>query len=434
MWDALRGRRQTLGGVSAPSSDASQEEPPQELVQWLRDRGARENIPDVASAPAKLGGIERDYVLATTRLADLTFEENDYNPREPDKGKIKELQASIIQLSLLTPLTCAYISKEERDTEDDGREAVVLIDGRHRYSALKGLASDPAANGWGRDARVDLKIYYGLARSDLYMLATYLNRARKNLRKGEYYQAVADIYQKREIELREKKGRPVTEVEVFASVNSKAVPDKQFDLSIGRLVALAAFDEEDPKGWYPLVGLSQKDRFEDQREYSPLPAGNLGVFLGHLCLAEAYDDHGEIRAVELTNVVKLGRRFREHVTTSLVPNYMEATGITIASKHWVLDAFGAILAESSLFAKAKQAGRQPLAVTSVDWKSLDKVLIAYRRVMDEQAVAVNAIRREETPPKDFLVKAWTYQTQTKQIVGPLREQLQRKLHGEGIEV
>jgi hypothetical protein len=335
--------------------------PPIELVIWLKAHGASELIPDVASSPPSMGGQVRRYVLATTDLSSLDFGKNDYNPREPNEGKIRELQASIIQLSLLTPLTCAYLTPAEREEEDGNSEAVVLIDGRHRFSALKLLEKVPSANSWGDHARVDLKVYYGLSRSELYMLAAYLNRTRKNLRKGEYYKVVADIYQAREIELREKEGHPVTETEVFDSVSSKAVPDKQMDLSIGRLVALAAFDDEESKGWYPLVGLSQKYRFPEFTKYSPITAGNLGVFLASLCKVGPYDDTGETRAIELTNVIKLGRHFRQYVTTDLIDSYAQATGVTVSSKHWVLDAFGKILAHTAVFTAATEEGKPPLA-------------------------------------------------------------------------
>src|SRR6266566_5239694 len=236
---------------------------PPDFAAWLEKAGATDWICDTAPSPRN--AFARKFLLATVDLSKLQFEENDYNPREANQKKVNELKASVIQLSLLTPLTCAYLDPEDRGGEDgkDG-EAVVLVDGRHRYIALKQLAADPASGAWKDNARVDLKVYYGLSKSDLFMLATYLNRTRKNLRKGEYYKVVLDIYQSRELELQEQLGRPVTEAEVFDSISTRAVPDKAFDLSVGRIVAITAFDEEDSKGWYPMVGLSQKYRFPER--------------------------------------------------------------------------------------------------------------------------------------------------------------------------
>jgi hypothetical protein len=52
--------------------------------------------------------------------------------------------------------------------------------------------------------------------------------------------------------------------------------------------------------------------------------------------------------------------------------------------------------------------------------------------MDQQAEVVNELRKEETPPPDFLARAWTYQTQTKQIEGPLARDLSARVERVGI--
>ena len=131
---------------------------PTPLQKWLDDREATSARPSVALIPG--GKKTREFVLVTVPLRNLEFKNNDYNPREPNEGKVNELAASISTLSLLSPLTCAYIDdaaaataaelsqegqadrkpnprdskseSEKKDEDESDGEPVVIIDGRHR--------------------------------------------------------------------------------------------------------------------------------------------------------------------------------------------------------------------------------------------------------------------------------------------------------------
>src|SRR5208283_3049693 len=145
---------------------------PPELLAWVR---TKKGTPPLQSVTAIPGSPENDhpFVVTSVPVSELRFADHQYNPRHPSLGRVNELRASVHQLGLLSPLTCAYI--------EGGKEEVVLIDGRHRFDALRALETEDKQ--WAGRARVDLKIYFGLAKSDLFQLATYLNRTRKALAK-----------------------------------------------------------------------------------------------------------------------------------------------------------------------------------------------------------------------------------------------------------
>lgn len=385
------------------------------LDQWLRNRGATEVVPDIALIPS--GFSERRFVLATVLLSKLEFATHRYNPRTPSPAKVKELAASIRYLSLLTPLTCAYLEKDERDEDDD---EVVLIDGRHRFEALKDLAAFDAR--WGKIAKVDLKVYWGLPKSDLYVLSTYMNRTRRNLKRGEYYQFIVKIYEQRKGELEGERGEPQTEEVIFLAVSAKELTDRNLDLSVGRIVGITAFDDEEDQAWYPMVGNHQNQRIlsDPSLGYCPLTAGNMAELLRYLCLPRAYKDRGEKRSVEIAHVLRLGEKFRKRILKP-VESYGEATATTVACKHWCLSAFGSILQESGVFRPSESGNGSPLSAVRQNWPAMEKALDAYYEIMGKQAEYINAYRTTED--LSWLRKAWSYQTQTAQIKGPLYDAL-----------
>ena len=332
--------------------------------------------------------------------------------------------ASIGQLSMLSPLTCAYVPPDDRTSPENGSaEPVVLIDGRHRFSALQEMAkTDPD---WASHARVDLKIYYGLQRSDLFQLATYLNRTRRNLRKGEYYQVIVKIFDEKKSEIEAETRKPATEKDIFSQISERAVPNKTFDLSIGRIVGLTAFDEEEAGAWYPMVGLNQRQRYQgpEGKGYCPLTAGNLAELLGNLCFPKPYDDSGKKRDTEIGNVLRLGRIFREHIINDFVEDYETATGETVACKFWCLSAFGSILHDSRLAQTSPSKSGWLLADPKPNWSIIESAVKAYRRVMEEQAGIVNQYKASKTQDPKFLIRAWSYQTQRDQVKVPLQDKL-----------
>ncbi|HEV8050676.1 MAG TPA: ParB N-terminal domain-containing protein, partial [Thermoplasmata archaeon] len=241
-------------GRSAPvTPPGSTDGPPpeKELAAWLVAHGANKLVYDSSAIPFTDGS--RGFYLTSVGLLDLDFPSDEFNPRTQSTARTKEIQASITTLGLLTPLTCAYIPPEIGD-----KSRVVLIDGRHRFKALKALQA--IDTGWGKRARVDIKIYFGLERSDLYLLATYLNRTRKNLTKGEYYKVVVDIFDEKKSEIEGRTGKPATEEVVFSEIASKALQNRDFDLSVGRIVGMVAFSPEwGEESWYPMVGSRQQE-------------------------------------------------------------------------------------------------------------------------------------------------------------------------------
>lgn len=397
--------------------------PPEELIRWVLTKGGVSWVADNAVFPTTQH--ERSYLLTSVALKDLMFVNHEFNPRVPSPTRVGEMQASISQMSMITPLTCAYIEPEERSREKTaGDEPVVLIDGRHRFTALEDLASNDAD--WASQARVDLKIYYGLNRSDLYQLATYLNRTRRNLKKGEYYQVIVKIFEETKSEIEAQSRRPATEQEVFDKISERAVPNKTFDLSIGRIVGLTAFDDEESDAWYPMVGLNQRQRYQGPagRGYCPMTAGNLAGFLGELCKPKPYDDTGEKRATEIWNVLRLGRIFRNHIIKAFVTDYETATGITVACKFWCLSAFGSILYDSPMAKGARDKFGSLMADPNPDWDLIERSVKAYWDQMDEQATIINEYKLQGfRQDPNVLKRAWSYQTQREQVKAPLKQAL-----------
>lgn len=371
-----------------------------------------------------MGESERPYLLTSVSLDKLNFSNHEFNPRKPSTARIGEIMASIGQLTMISPLTCAYVSPEDRIGLENGTaEPVVLIDGRHRFSALQEMAI--ASPDWASKARVDLKIYYGLQRSDLFQLATYLNRTRRNLRKGEYYQVIVKIFEERKAEIEAKTRKIATEKDIFDEISERAVPNKTFDLSIGRIVGLTAFDEEEAGAWYPMVGLNQRQRYQgpEGKGYCPLTAGNLAELLGKLCNPGPYKDSGKRRDTEIGNVLHLGRIFRAHIIDRVVEGYETATGETVACKFWCLSAFGSILQESRLAQNLPSECEWLLADPKPNWPVIESAVKSYRELMDEQAAIVNEYKASKQSDPNFLVRAWSYQTQREQVKIPLREKL-----------
>jgi len=392
---------------------------PPGLLEWLKGHGATEVVGDLARVPGE--DKTRGFALATVDLASLAFKTHRYNPRMPSPPKIAQLAASIRYLSLLSPLTCCYLAEEDRE---NGEEQVVLVDGRHRFEALHQIAE--AEPEWGQVARIDLKIYWDLRKSDIYVLSTYLNRTRRNLRKGEYYRAVVEIYELKKEELEGERGRPQTESEVFEEVSPKELADRDFDLSIGRIVGLIAFDEEEAGAWYPFVGNHQNQKVlsDTERGYCPLTAGNLAAFLGYLCLPSAYDDRGDSRSIEIANAVRLGEVFRSAEILRPVEGYAQATRTTVACKHWPLVALGSLLRESQLFRKRDNEEWAPFSEVRLDWRGIEKVVTTYAEIMEDQAGFINQYR--DRGDEEMLRKAWSYQTQRDQVKRPLRADLLRR--------
>lgn len=390
---------------------------PQPCQAWLKAVEARSAPPDVACVPGSRHA--RPYILATTRFAELRFTDHRFNPRQPDEAKVKELLASIRRLSLLNPLIAAHVP-----AGPESAEAVVLIDGRHRYEALGQLAAEDPE--WKEHGRVDVKVYYGLAPSELRLLATYLNRHRRALKKGEYYRSVARIYEDRAAELRKTTRRHPTEVEVVGSLHGRELANRDFDATVGRLVALAAFEPNGGDSWHPLVSNSQNGVLGPETGltgFAPITAGNLAEFTASLCLTRPYSDDGATRRQELANLVEVGRIFRRHFLRP-VADREKANATTIACKFWVLSAFGRILERSSLFSD-RPAGTSPLGWTPLDAKRFDRIVAAYAEIMEDQATVVNRYR--DTDRDEFLDRAWSYQTQRNQVAARLLRQLQAKV-------
>lgn len=391
--------------------------PDEHLCDWLAKNHARKLVFDQSAIPYSTQ--ERGFFLTSVQLSTLTFPSDEFNPRTQTTARTNEIRASITSLGLLTPLTCAYIPPE-----NDEESRVVLIDGRHRFKALKELEGQD--KDWAKRARVDLKIYVGLERSDLYLLAAYLNRTRKNLTKGEYYRVVVDIFDEKKEEIEGKEGTPASEERIFGAIAHKALQNRDFDLSIGRIVGMVAFTEDyGDDSWYPMVGSRQQEAYDGPLKltgYKPITAGNLAALLRHVCWAGPYTtDQETLRATELTNVGKLGEIFRERLIKEPVRNYDEATETTMGSKHWTLVSLGIIFRDSRLFAASRRNGRSAFSDEKVKWAVIRRALDAYADEMADQAQRYNEARDSESNI-DY-GNIWAYQTQSDLIVPRLRPKI-----------
>lgn len=393
---------------------------PGPLTDWIDDHHGYCSNPQSTTL---VDGKEQKYILTTVKLEDLEFTNHRYNPRVPTIERVKDLQASITRLGLLSPLTCAYLNKQALENEEDKKECVILIDGRHRFNALKELAVVDA--GWGKIARVDVKIFYNLTKSDLHVLATYLNRTRQSLKKGEYYRAIVNIFDEKLNELQRVKGDPAKENEIFDSINTSELSNRNIDLSIGRIVGLTAFNSEEQDSWYQLVGEHQFSKYtnsEGEQFYSPLTAGNLAEFLKSICYPGPYDDYGDKRDVEIGNVVELGRKFRKNVLIKPVKGKSEINGTTVASKYWCMSAFGSLLSEMK--GLSEKNGPSLLSDPDIKWSEMERALIVYSRIMEEQAEKIRRYKDSNDP--EFLKLAWSHQTIRDNVKNPMKELFERE--------
>ena len=282
---------------------------------------------------------------------------------------------------------------------------------------------------WGTRVKIDLKIYYDLEKSDVYMLATYLNKTRKALAKGEYYKFIVDIYDSKYDEIVRDEGREPTEEQIFQRISARELTNKNEDLSIGRIVGITAFDDEQEGSWFPYVGLKQQDKIikgDGKGKFCPLTAGNLATFLKHLCSTVPYSDTGSKRAIEIANVLLLGDSFRNTILRP-VETYEKASGTTVACKHWPLDALGKLIRTEwkNKFLTNNSNGGPILSNTDIDWKRIDEFLAAYYDIMRAQADLTNQFRSGNN--MEIVVKIWSYQTQTEQIMPKLQDAMTAKL-------
>jgi hypothetical protein len=391
----------------------------EKLLVWAKQKGCIEPVFQEGVAPRH--GKRRAFAFTSCPLLNLNFTDHKFNPRTPNPGKINELVASIASLTLLTPLTCAYLESNE--------DQVVLLDGRHRFSALEKLEEED--KDWARNAMVDLKIYYELEKSDVYMLATYLNKTRKALAKGEYYKFIVEIYDSKYEEIVRRDGKEPTETQVFKEISARELTNnKNEDLSVGRIVGITAFDDEQGDSWFPYVGLKQQDKIgmgDSKGSFCPLTAGNLATLLKHLCATTPYPDTGAQRSIEITNTLILGEYFRKTILRP-VRTYDVATGTTIACKHWPLDALGKLIETEwkNAFLSANSNGKTLLSNTDIKWERINKFLEAYFSIMEEQAFLTNQFRKGGN--RDIVGRIWSYQTQTEQIIPKLRGTMIDKLN------
>lgn len=373
--------------------------------------------------PLMLG--KRKFVLVAPKfsLIKRAFTNHDYNPREPNLGKINEIKGSISQFSMLTPLTCALLPE---DAEIKNDEKVILLDGRHRYEALIELTS-PIQDWSYNENEVDIKILYGLSKSDLLIMSTYLNRTRKNLKKGEYFASVVKIYEAAELEYLNKKGVMPLESEIFEKIDVNALRDRKFDLSIGRIVGTVAMDPEENGGWAPKVGSSQGQKYmvDGQNYYCPLTAGNLAVFLRYLCKSDAYNDHGQTRKIEIANVSELGKLFNKLVLDVKLEKRDIPAKSNVASKYWCMDAFGKILSDKKkIFTGSKGT---LMSSANIDWGKIEAVVKTYGEIMTIQAEKNRDYLSNNKEDLEQLKGLWTYQTQRDQVEKPLKGELENSL-------
>ena len=398
-----------------------------QLIGWINLKKGNEPVFQEGVAPH--GGKTRAFALTSCPLVNLKFDDHKFNPRTPNQGKVHELMASISVLTLLTPLTCVFIPSDKTTNKEGTDETVFLLDGRHRFEALLELAKTDSD--WEQKAKVDLKIYYGLQASDVYMLATYLNKTRKSLAKGEYYKFIAKIYDSKYDEIVRSEAVEPDEIRVFKDISSRELTSKNFDLSIGRIVGYTAFDPEQDGSWYPMVGLKQQDKIDDPKakgKFCPITAGNMATFLRHLCSEQPYGKKDmERRSVEIGNVLTLGEYFRK-IILHPVDSYEEATGTTVSCKHWPLDALGSLIESdwSSELLNEGGSGYKLLAHDDIKWERFSEILHAYYHIMSDQAIMINNYRSSENISE--LREAWSYQTQTLEIIRNLKPLMKNKLN------
>lgn len=413
--------------------ESPEDDLPHELRAWLERHGASEVISQ-STPVVYMDYPRRRYVLATVRLKDLigddSFTRTDYNPREPDPRKTRDLQASITLLSMLSPLTCAFVDKTNRDKEDK-KEHVILIDGRHRFEALKLLAKDTQNKRWLDETRIDMKVFFGLSKSDMHVLATYLNRTRRALKKGEYFRAIVKIYEKKETELHEATGKPATEEEIFEAVNPHELTDRNYDLSIGRIVGLTAFAKEEGDSWNPFVGVHQADRIDEENHeffdyYCPLTANNMGLFLRDQCRVKPYGKEWNKRDMEIGNVVRLGRLFNKIVFTHPLSSRGKFTDTTVSCKSWCISSLGSLMARAEILQNGEEESL--LSREDIDWTFVEGLLKEYMKIMEEQAGIVTRYYAEQQLDRkmDLYNRAWSHQTEKAIVTSRLQIEFENR--------
>jgi len=437
-----------MDDLTSSNEGFENQEPSKELKQWLRERDA-----EIGNGAIKVktflkkdpsidnwdNVLNRNYILTSIRLDKLDFKHHYFNPRTPNGDKVKELSASISQLSLLSPLTCVSL----RDDFVKDNELVYLIDGRHRYSALMLLRNKrmETGNKFEEDVFVDLKIFYDTKRSDAYLMSNYLNRSRRQLKPGEYYGSIVKIYDEKENELiaLTKDGVMPKETKVFKSISSE-LKNKELDLSVGRIVGQIAFNNEDRTSWFGYIGIDQNERMDETsaESFKPMTAGVLFHLLKPLCYNKAYDDTGEKRAIEINNAEELGRKYKNIVfrRKDFRKDRQEVTAMYIACKTYVSMAFGELLRDILL--KDKKYKNHKLesvfASVDVDWNGVEDVLKHFVEIMEEQAKSINEFKSKDIN-YDILKKTWSYQTQKNQVLAGLIPEMEKKLgykiHGNG---
>jgi len=415
---------------------------PDELESWIKERCVKY----ISSGSYWPGNVEqvKEYVLCSVPLKTLTFNDPRFNPREPDQKKTNQLKASIYTMGLFSPLTCAYLEKRGKD-----EEVVVLIDGRHRFKALQQLAENDQK--WGSDAIIDLKIFFGLPKSDLHAMATYLNKTRKKLKKGEYYKAIVNIYNERRDEIEASEGRMPEEKRIINSIEATEFIDKNFDFTIGRIIGLVAFDEEEEGSWYPFVGLGQREKInlneyptlrkrlnfsEYDIVYKPITAGSLAEFIQPLCHEKPYDDIGAERDIEINNVRMFGAIFSGiFFTKELLEKQGDKnlTATKVGCKYWCIVSLGQLMLKLKEDLKnGFQSAKSIMSCEEPNWNLIKDILRAYKQVMEIQAEYVSdylRLRKEEAPLDEqdkALKKAWSYYTSRNRVMNPLQRELKDK--------
>ena len=403
-----------LPGADESIAKTTEHAIPNSLKKWLSDREVDVNKNTVVqetflNESKKIDNygepVFRYYVLSSIKLKYLCFTDNRFNPRIPNEERINELAASIKQLSLLTPLTCVCIE----DTEFT--EEVLLVDGRHRFEALKLIREMQKDSG---ETLIDVKIFFELEKSDALLMANYLNRSRRQLKPAEYYGSVARIYHQAQKELMRKNINVPSEEEIFKYVSDESLKNKNLDLSIGRIVGDIINEEENGDLWYNYVGIDQNSK-TNNNEYKPMTAGVLFHLLKNLCYKKPYTkNESRTRSVEIDNCLQLGAKYEKIVFTKLMENRDETTATYVACKTFVTMAFGEIL-EYCVKVKDENyiENQKSVFCGDVDWTLVEKVLMAFMTTMEGQAKLVNEYYRKKD--LTILKGAWSHQTQKDQI-------------------
>ncbi len=410
---------------------------PKELRDWLDDNELQELEWTVCKTLFDANADEsekyRYFLLTSVPLEKLEFKNHYFNPRTPNVNAVKDLSSSIAQLALLSPLTCVFLEEHERPPSDkkdiDNDDKVYLIDGRHRFNALKSLQRSNPSSEYSKGLRVDLKIFFHLKKSEVLLMANYLNRSRRQLKPGEYYNSVVSIYDETEKEIIRSNdaGYTPTEKEVFEMIPNEKLKNRNLDLSIGRIVGTVAFDDEDKDSWYGYVGIDQGERIKSSENpmvdgcYRPLTAGVLFHLLKPLCYPSYYTDNGTNRAIEIKNSIELGRHYREHIMKNPARDKATSTATSISCKTYVSMAFGELL-RNAIWHKftddEKEMYKQSVfSNPNLDWDFIDDVLDKFYQIVEPEAAKVNEYRRNNDLKS--LNGVWSFQTQKAQVLSGL---------------